>query len=98
MIEEKSFAYFRRGLDDLFSKSDIRSCKERSHTPFLIVNFDEKKIELCDSPIKLINDYSDDTDVIVQWRGQWRSDFFYFKIGELIDYIAKNPKESYQHI
>lgn len=31
--------------------------------------------------------YTDDIPVMVQWRGQWRSDFFQFKVGELREHL-----------
>jgi len=80
----------RTDLNDYFKLSGIREYKKLSHTPFLVFIplKDEVKVELIDSIIKLL-DYPNDTQVMSQWRGQWSSDFFQFKISELKKNLAE---------
>lgn len=40
-------------------------------------------------------EYREDTLVIAQWAGKWRSDFFSFRVGDLKLYTIMNPKEGY---
>ena len=85
---------FRQNTDEYFELSGIRECKKLSHHPFLVLN--ENTIEICDNAKDLIEKYSKWTPVIAQWEGKWESDFFYFLITDLIDFIKKNPKKDYQ--
>jgi hypothetical protein len=32
---------------------------------------------------------------MAQWKGQWRSDYFHFKVGDLRRYVMKHPAEKY---
>ena len=84
---------FRTDLNDYFKLSGIREFRKLSHNPFIVLN--NGVIELCRNAGELIDNYPPETEVIAQWKGQWSSDFFYFKVEDLIEYIKKNPKEDY---
>ena len=72
---------------DLFIKSGIFDASKLPHTPFLAFRVNENtedptvEIVLVKSAADLLT-WPDDTQVMVQWPGQWRSDFFHFKVGE----------------
>jgi hypothetical protein len=42
-----------------------------------------------------IADLPNDTPLMGQWRGQWRSDFFQFTAGELKTYATEHPRQVY---
>jgi hypothetical protein len=74
----------RIDLKDLISISGIFGYGQLNHTPFLVfvTNGDRVEVEIVDKPKDLLM-HSDDTPVMVQWAGQWRSDFFQFKVGDV---------------
>lgn len=84
--------HFRTNLEDYFKLSGIRELKKLNHTPFIV--FSDGEVGLCDNIIDLLK-FNDDVEVLGQWKGNCRSDFFHFKVLDLKDYINKNPKESY---
>lgn len=97
---------FRTNTDDYFRLSGIREYKKLSQHPFVVFKTSNKKneddtytieCEVCiiDS-VKELLALPEDTQVIAQWGGQYRSDFFAFKVQDLKDFIALNPKENYQ--
>jgi len=87
----------RTDLDDYFRLSGIRERKKLTHAPFLVFLLSENTVEvtIVDNAKKLL-EHSDETHVMAQWSGQWRSDFFQFKVGDLRRYIATHPPEKYQ--
>lgn len=89
----------RTDLNDFFGLSGIREWEELSHTPALafIESKDEIKVEIISKPHKLL-DLPDKTKIMMQWKGQWRSDFFHFTVEELKNYIKNNPKKDYYNI
>jgi hypothetical protein len=88
--------HFRHDTKDFFNLSGLREHKKLNHTPFIVLN--GETIEICKNANELIENYSPNTQVLKQWKGEWSSDFFAFKIKELIDFIKENPKQSYQII
>lgn len=86
---------FRRDIESYFRSSGIREWKKLNHTPFIVIG---KEIEICDNAKKLVDKFKSSDLVLGQWRGEWSSDFFWFKVGEFKEYIKNNPKESYQII
>ncbi|HEY3054040.1 MAG TPA: hypothetical protein VGK04_11705 [Thermoanaerobaculia bacterium] len=42
--------------------------------------------------------FPEDTKVMAQWRGQYRSDFFQFTVAQFRNYIAEQPKETYHQV
>ncbi len=89
----------RRDIEAYFAKSGIRSTRKLEHHPLLIFIEKEGKVrvEIVDSASRLL-DYPNETPVMGQWPGQWRSDFFQFTVGEFRDFVTKNLKDGYQFI
>ena len=73
----------RTGLEDYFKLSGVFSSEKLNHTPLLVFLAHEDSIEvrIIDRPTDLLN-FADDTPVMGQWRGEWRSDFFQFTVGQ----------------
>jgi hypothetical protein len=86
----------RTDLPEYFKLSGIREHKKLTHTPFLVFLASEDAIEvrLVDNAKKLL-EYQDDTPVMAQWVGQWRSDFFQFRVVDFRNYVAAHPAEKY---
>jgi hypothetical protein len=82
----------RTDIEDFFRLSGIRETKKLNHTPFLVFIESEDKIEvqIVDSADKLLR-YPDETKVMAQWRGEWRSDFFQFSVSQFRKYVIDNP-------
>jgi len=88
---------FRSDLDDFFEESGIMNGEERTHHPPIVFNqIDDNviQIEILKYPEHLMK-YPDDTNVIMQWAGKWRSDFFQFKA---IDYKNKRKEKNEENI
>jgi hypothetical protein len=90
-----NFKGFRESTDDLFRLSPLLSSKRLNHSPFIVFNQTKDEIETL-----IIDNYEDlilypkDTDVIAQWRGEWSSNYFKFKVEDVINYINnKNKKD-----
>ena len=86
----------RTDLEDFFNLSGIRTHSKLNHTPALvfIVSGNSVKVRAITKP-KLLLEYPDDTQVMMQWSGKWRSDFFQFTIGQLKEHIARVPPSSH---
>jgi hypothetical protein len=86
----------RTDPNDYFKLSGIRESKKLPHTPFLVfvVSTDAVEVKIVDSA-KTLLEFPDETQVMAQWRGQWKSDFFQFKVGDLRKYVAEHPAEKY---
>jgi hypothetical protein len=86
----------RTDVDDYFRLSGIREQRVLKHTPFLvfIVHDDTVDVRIVDKPKDLLS-YPDETQVMTQWAGQWRSDFFQFTVGQFRQYITEHPAQSY---
>lgn len=82
----------RTDVSDYFERSGIRDWKRLSHTPLLVFQVDGNTVtvKIVDNPRKLL-EYPDDTKLMGQWRGEWRSDFFQFTVGQLSEHIQNNP-------
>ena len=78
-------------LDSLFNKSNILRERELKHHPFLV--FEDNTMFMKMVVVRNANgllEYSDDTKVMVQWKGRWSSDFFTFVVGDLKEFLKKN--------
>jgi hypothetical protein len=86
----------RTDLDEYFSLSGIREYKKLTHTPFLVflISGDTVDVSIVDNARKLL-DYADETQVMAQWRGEWKSDYFHFKVSDLRRYVASHPAEKH---
>ena len=89
----------RTDTADFFRLSDIRSCKKLIRTPALAFVEDEDGVvvQIVQDPRKLL-DLPDDTGVMMQWSGTWRSDFFQFTVGDLRTYVTEHPGETHHVI
>ena len=89
----------RTDISDYFEKSGIRDWKKLPHTPLLVFQVEggTVTVRIVDNPQELLG-FSDDTKVMGQWTGKWRSDFFQFTIGQLREHIEKNPPGPYRVI
>ena len=80
----------RTDIEAFFEKSDIRYYKDLGHTPALVFNVegDTVHVIIVNNPSELLL-YPDSTKVMMQWKGQWRSDFFQFTVGEYREHLNK---------
>lgn len=84
----------RTDVEAYFEQSGIRESKKLKHTPLLVFVEDGHTVEvkIVDNAAALLT-YPDRTKVMGQWRGQWRSDFFQFTVGQLRTYTTAHPKD-----
>ncbi len=87
----------RTDLEEYFKLSGIREHKKLTHTPFLVfaISADTVEVRIVENAKKLL-DFADETKVMAQWSGQWKSDYFQFKVGDLRRYVAEHPAENHQ--
>jgi hypothetical protein len=80
----------RTDLSALFKHSCILSGK-LSHTPFLVFNEtnDDLEVVLVDRASAL-SAYPRTTKLMVQWKGEHRSDFYQMTVGEVLDAMETN--------
>src|SRR5215813_376287 len=71
----------RTDVDEYFRLSGVFEAEKLDHTPLLVfaVSGDTVTIHIIHKPSELLL-YPDDTPVMGQWRGEWRSDFFQFTV------------------
>lgn len=74
----------RTDLEDLFKLSGVLDWPNLKHTPFLafVEQGDDVNVVIVKSA-KALLDLPDETPVMVQWRGEWRSDFFQMTVGDV---------------
>ncbi len=73
----------RTDIDDYFEKSGVLFYERLNHTPLLVFVASEEsvRVRIVDRPAELLS-LPDETQVMGQWEGQWRSDFFQFTVGD----------------
>jgi len=83
----------RTDLKDFFEKSENFSGAKLTHTPFLVFREDEGEIHvhIVDSTEQLLA-FRDETPVMAQWKGEYRSDFFQFTVGDYRPFAEKEKK------
>lgn len=84
--------YGRDDLENLWKKSDVLDGEKRERHPFLVFLVEENEIIVKEYKYlkHFINlDYADDTRIMVQWEGNWRSDFFHFSFKEIKEAYKK---------
>jgi hypothetical protein len=86
----------RVDVADYFRLSSICEKKKLLHHPFVVFveSDDNVGVRIVDNAANLLA-YPDETKVMAQWGGQYRSDFFQFTVGQFRRYISDNPKEPY---
>lgn len=64
--------------------SEITETKKLTHHPFIVFTEEgtDVTVEIVENYSKLM-EYPDNTKVMCQWPGQWRSDFFQFCVGNI---------------
>ena len=77
----------RHDTTDLFRLSGLFTGEKLNHGCFiaLIPQGESVEVRLIRNSYELLG-LEDNTDVLVQWQGKWRSDFFKFKAGEYKNY------------
>lgn len=78
----------RTDLNDFFSQSGVFYGEPLNHTPLLVFVAKEDTVEvrIVHSPSELLA-FPDVTPVMAQWRGEWRSDYFQFTVGQYRQHI-----------
>jgi len=73
----------RTDIDEYFKLSGVFESERLTHTPLLvfIVGQDSLTVRIVDKATDLLS-FPDETPVMGQWAGQWRSDFFQFTVGQ----------------
>ena len=86
----------RTDLNDYFKLSGIRELKKLTHTPFLvfIVAGDTVEVRIIDNAKNLL-ELADEIQVMGQWKGQYRSDFFQFQVRDFRRYVTENSPEKH---
>lgn len=82
----------RTDLENFFSKGSILQNIQRSHHPFLAFSIfnDTVEVKIFKKVKNLVySALSNDTKIMVQWEGRWRSDFFHFDLGKLREFYGK---------
>ncbi len=80
----------RTDIEEYFTKSGVFSMSKLRQTPFLafMISDDTVEVRIIDSAAQLLC-LPDDTAVMGQWRGEWRSDYFQFKVADYRAYQQK---------
>ena len=78
----------RTDIDEYFKLSGVFERERLTHTPLLvfIADQDSVTVRIVDTPTDLLS-FPDETPVMGQWAGQWRSDFFQFTVGQYRQYL-----------
>lgn len=84
----------RTDLKDFFEKSGNFSGVKLTHTPFLVFLEEEGtfRVYIVDSADQLLS-FPDETPVMGQWQGNYRSDFFQFTVGDFRPYADEKKKQ-----
>jgi hypothetical protein len=79
----------RTDIGEYFKLSGVFESERLTHTPLLvfIAGQDAITVRIVDKPIDLLP-FPDETPVMGQWAGQWRSDFFQFTVGQYRQHLA----------
>jgi hypothetical protein len=79
----------RSDIDEYFNLSGVFESERLTHTPLLvfITEQDAVTVHIIDIPTDLLS-FPDETPVMGQWTGQWRSDFFQFTAGQYRQHVA----------
>ncbi len=83
----------RTDTQDYFQISGIFDFPKLAHTPFLVFTRSESKVEVhivLNGRELLL--YPDETQVMGQWNGKWRSDFFQFTVGQYRAFLEARAK------
>lgn len=90
----------RSDIADLLTKSGVFDGQKLVHHPFLVFvvtndgTQDMVEVKIAKTPSELLI-YPDDCEVMVQWPGQFRSDFFHFKVVDYKTFLASTAANTY---
>ena len=78
----------RKDINDYFKLSRVFESERLNHTPLLafIASEDTVTVRIIDRPSELLA-LADETPVMGQWGGEWRSDYFQFTVGQYRQYV-----------
>ena len=83
----------RTDTDDYFEISGIFELPKLIHTPFLAFSQTEDVLEVhIVINARELLEYPNDTPVMGQWSGKWRSDFFRFTVGQYRAYLEEQAR------
>ena len=79
----------RTDIDEYFKLSGVFESERLTYTPLLVFTTDQDAVtvRIVDKPTDLLS-FPDETPVMGQWTGQWRSDFFQFTVGQYRQHLA----------
>lgn len=81
--------------DALLTRSGLIVDGEMAHHPFLVFEEVPAMPGLVVRVVKTVQavlDYPDDTPVMLQWPGKYRSDWFHFTVGALRDHLRRQAE------
>jgi len=83
----------RTDLKEFFEQSGNFSGGKLTHTPFLVFLEEESaiRVRIVESAEQLLS-FPDETPVMGQWQGNYRSDFFQFTVGDYRPYADEKKK------
>ena len=91
----------RIDIDEYFKLSGVFESERLTHTPLLVFITEQEAVtvRIVDKPTDLLS-FPDETPVMGQWTGQWRSDFFQFAVGQYRQHHAKKlePLKTAQNV
>ena len=74
-------------IGELFKISGVLDYEKLNHTPFIVFIPSNNKVEIkLAYNKKELLEFPDNTKVMVQWKGEWNSDYFTFTIKDVRDY------------
>lgn len=81
-------------IEALFEKSNILKDEKLFHNPFIVFkdDGDYMNIRIVENYKELFN-FHPDTKVMVQWIGNFSSNYFHFRVRDLTDYLEKRNEE-----
>jgi len=77
----RTFTGVRHDLDDFFKMTDALTSEDRCHYPFIVLT-PAGHVVIERKGSGLATQYPPESNVLCQWPGKWRSDFFHFTVKE----------------
>ena len=84
----------RADVEEYFELSGCLECSKLNHTPFLafVCQDNVVVVRIIENALALLA-LPDDAPVMGQWRGEWKSDFFQFTVGQMRAYLHERAPE-----
>jgi len=82
----------RTDFDDLFAISELFDGTTLNHNPLLafIIDDDICRVQLVHNSDDLLTDFEDNVQIMAQWPGKWRSDWFKFTVHDFKQWYKAN--------